>query len=116
LALDGKRLISIEGTGVLRARQRMVDNGAAVVTLVLNGKGELVAAPQLAIMGVLDEATERDAHLDVVDAVREAVAELSRTARLDDEQVRQAARTAVRRSLNASHGKKPMTDVHLVRV
>ncbi|WP_207458522.1 ribonuclease J [Azospirillum sp. SYSU D00513] len=116
VALDGKRLISVENTGIVRSRQRIIGNGAAVATLVLNGKGELVAAPQVAVMGVLDEASERDALLDVVDAVRESVAELPKTARLDDEQVRQAVRIAVRRTLNASHGKKPVTDVHLVRV
>jgi ribonuclease J len=116
VALDGKRLISIEGSGVVRSRQRMVNGGAAVVTLVLNGKGELVAAPQVAIMGVLDEAADRDTLLDVVDTVREAVAALPKSVRADDEQVRQAVRVAVRRTLNASHGKKPVTEVHLVRV
>lgn len=115
MALDGKRLVPLD-TGLMRARHRMVHNGAAVATLVLNGRGELVTAPQVAVMGLLDEASDRDILLDVVDAVREAVAELPKSGRMDDEQVRTAARIAVRRCFNATHGKKPMTEVHLVRV
>jgi ribonuclease J len=30
--------------------------------------------------------------------------------------VREAARLAVRRSLKASYGKKPVTDIHIVRL
>ncbi|NYZ12224.1 ribonuclease J [Azospirillum sp. RWY-5-1] len=115
LALDGKRLVPLDG-GLLKSRNRMIHNGAAVATLVINARGELITAPQVATMGLLDERQEHDALLDVVDAVREAVAALPKAARLDDEQVRQAARIAVRRSFNASHGKKPVTEVHLVRV
>ncbi|MCW2247569.1 ribonuclease J [Azospirillum fermentarium] len=115
LAIDGKRLVPLEG-GHMRDRHRMIFNGSAVVTLVMNGKGELMTAPQVTVMGLLDDASHRDTILDLVDTVREAVGALNRTSRLDDELVRQAARTAVRRALNASHGKKPVTDVHLVRV
>lgn len=115
LAMDGKRLVPLEG-GHMRDRHRMIFNGSAVVTLVLNSKGELVTAPQVSVMGLFDDDSHRDGILDLVDGVREAVGALSRTSRLDDELVRQAARSAVRRSLNASHGKKPVTDVHLVRV
>ncbi|ALG72096.1 RNA-metabolising metallo-beta-lactamase [Azospirillum thiophilum] len=115
MALDGKRLVPLD-TGMMRARNRMVNNGAAVVTLVMTGTGELLTAPQVAVMGLIDEATDRDLLLDVVDAVREAVALLPRSARADDAQVKEAARIALRRCFNASHGKKPVTEVHLVRV
>jgi ribonuclease J len=115
MALDGKRLIPLDN-GMMRTRSRMVNNGASVVTLVMTARGELVTAPQVAVMGLIDEVADRDMLLDVVDAVREAVAGLSKTARADDAQVKEAARIAVRRCFNASHGKKPVTDVHLVRV
>ena len=94
----------------------MVNNGAAVVTLVMTATGELMTAPQLAVMGLVDEATDRDLLLDVVDAVRESVAMLPKSARADHTQVKEAARIAVRLCFYASHGKKPVTEVHLVRV
>ena len=58
----------------------------------------------------------RDLMLDVIDAVREAVAAMPKPARKDDQAVTQAVKSAVRRSFNASHGKKPQTEVHLIRV
>ena len=51
MAVDGKRLVPLD-TGMMRARNRMVNNGAAVVTLVMTGTGELLTAPQLAVMGL----------------------------------------------------------------
>ncbi len=115
LAMDGKRLVPLD-TGLMRARTRMVHNGAAVATLVLNARGELVTAPQVAVMGLLDGENDHDVLLDVVDAVREAIAAMPKPDRQDDDRVKEAARIAVRRCFNASHGKKPVTDVHLVRV
>lgn len=115
MALDGKRIVPLDA-GLMRERHRMIHNGAAVVTLVLNSRGELAAAPQVTTMGVVDETTEHDSVLDSIDSVREAVAKLSHADRLDDELVKQAARVAVRRAFNASHGKKPVTEVHLLRI
>ena len=48
--------------------------------------------------------------------MRAAVAALSGDDRDDDDAVKEAARLAVRRTLHASHGKKPVTDVHVVRL
>lgn len=115
LAVDGKRIVPFD-RGPVKSRQRIMHNGAVVVTLVLSGKGDLVAPPQVAAIGLLDVETDHDLLLDVVDAVREAVGTLPRVARIDDEVVRQAVTVATRRSFKNSHGKKPLTEVHLVRV
>jgi len=115
LALDGKRLIAAAGP-LIKDRQRILFSGFAVVTVVLSNKGELVTGPQVSAPGLLDGDDDRDAMLDVIDSVREAVAELPRASRLDDDALRNKVRAAVRRSLNHSHGKKPLTEVHVVRV
>ena len=115
LAIDGKRLVPLD-CGAMRSRHRVIFNGAAVVTVVLTERGELATAPKLSAMGLVDEETDRDLMLDVIDAVREAVAAMPKPARKDDQAVTQAVKSAVRRSFNASHGKKPQTEVHLIRV
>ncbi|QQP92120.1 ribonuclease J [Skermanella sp. TT6] len=115
LALDGKRIVPLDA-GVMRGRHRMMYNGAAVATLVMDSEGELATQPQVAVMGLLEGPEAAEILTEVGVAVRKAVEELSRQARLDDEAVRQATRIAVRRSLNASQGKKPLTEVHLVRL
>jgi ribonuclease J len=78
--------------------------------------GKLLGDPQVTAVGLLDATHEADEHEAVVDAVREAIAELPLPARQNDDVTREAARLAVRRHLKRSHGKKPLTDVHLVRV
>ncbi|MBI2236733.1 MAG: ribonuclease J [Magnetospirillum sp.] len=115
LCVDGPRLVPLNSE-VLRNRRRMVYNGSAVVTIVVDRFGKLLGEPQLTALGLLDAAHEAEEHEAVVEAVRDAIEELPVKARKDDAVVREAARVAVRRSLKVSHGKKPITDVHLVRV
>jgi ribonuclease J len=115
LAVDGTRLVTMDSV-IMRDRHRMVHNGSAVVTIVLDRLGKLLGEPQISAHGLLDAEHEADAHEAVVDAVREAIDEMPRPARQNDELVREAARLALRRHLKQSHGKKPLTDVHLVRV
>jgi ribonuclease J len=115
LALDGKRIVPLDA-GVMRGRHRMMYNGAAVATLVMDADGALVTQPQVTVMGLIEGPEAGEILVEVGFAVRKAVEELPHQSRLDDEAVRQATRIAVRRSFNASQGKKPLTEVHLVRL
>jgi ribonuclease J len=115
LAIDGNRLVPLESV-IMRDRYRMVQNGSAVVTVALDRMGRLLGEPQVTALGLLDAEHEAEEHEAVVDAVRDAIAELPLLARQNDDVTREAVRLAVRRHLMRSHGKKPLTDVHLVRV
>jgi len=112
---DGPRLVRLDGE-ILRARRRMVYNGSAVVTVVLDGKGRRLGDPLLTALGLLDAEQEAEEHEAVVDAVCEAIDELPAKARHSDQVVKEAARRAIRRTLKDMLGHKPVTDVHLVRV
>lgn len=115
LALDGTRLVPWDSQ-ILRNRHRMTSTGVAVVTLVVDKKGKLLGDPQLSAPGLLDAEHEAEEHEAVVEAVREAFGELEPKTVKDDLALKEAIRLAVRRHLRSSHGKKPLTDVHLVRV
>ena len=52
----------------------------------------------------------------MIDAVDEAVEGLSASGRRDDEILEQAVRAAIRRVIRNETGKRPATDVHVVRV
>ena len=56
------------------------------------------------------------AQRSAADAVAGAFEDLGKGERRDDDAVREAARLAVRRFVNAEVGKKPQTEVHLVRI
>jgi ribonuclease J len=52
----------------------------------------------------------------VAEGVEEALRRLPKISRRDDALVKETARIAVRRVFNRMLGKKPVTDVHLVRL
>jgi ribonuclease J len=115
LGLDGKILVPLDGA-VLKSRQRMAYNGAAVATLVLDGAGQLIGEPQITIHGLASEASDADALIEAAAAGAKAVMALPPAKRAEDADVKEAARVAIRRALSAHYGKKPVTDVHLVRL
>jgi ribonuclease J len=114
LAVDGKRLVPIGGT-IIRERNRLRMNGAAVATVVVDEAGGIIGDPQLTVQGVLDDS-EDESWEYAVDAIVDAVNALSNKKRKDDDEVAEAARIAVRRSLRETIGKRPVTDIHVVRV
>ena len=118
LALDGNRLVPLEGH-VLRARRRMMTNGTAVATVVLNGAGELIGPPRLSVHGLFDaKGDEEDALAldEVIEAIADAVDGMAKAKRGDDEAVAEKVHLTVRRALKRIRGKKPLTEVHVVRV
>ncbi|MBB4265034.1 ribonuclease J [Roseospira visakhapatnamensis] len=115
LALDGDRLVPM-GSPMLRDRRRMMTNGAAAVTLVLNGKGGLVTDPVVSARGLLDPDEDGDDLDSLIGTIRGAVDRLDRRALDDDETVREEARRAVGRFFRGSQNRRPLTDIHVVRV
>jgi ribonuclease J len=115
IAVDGTRLIPME-SAALRDRRRLAWNGSAVVTVVVDGDGRVKGMPMVAVNGVFDQDVEPEIAHEVEDAVMAAVEDLPKARARDDEQVREAARLAVRRSIRALCGKRPQIDVHLVRI
>jgi ribonuclease J len=115
LAMDGRRLINLEST-VIRDRRRMIYNGSAVATIILGPDGMISGLPMVSLNGIEEADTEGDVADEVVEAVITAVERLPQRDRDDDDTVSEAARRAVRRSLRDLCGKRPQTEIHLVRV
>ena len=115
LVVDGKRLLPVGGEA-LRSRQKMTFNGAALATIVVDRDGRLQAPPQVTVHGLGGEEEDAALTAELLQRVTQAIEGLDTRARRDDAALREAARLAVRRSLRAWHGKKPVTEVHLVRI
>ena len=114
LTVDGNRLIPVDGD-VIRERYRATYQGAAFVTVILNGSGRLAAEPELFALGLL-EGNERDISSEVCRAVSNAIEQMHQTAHVEDDIVCETVRLAVRRAFRDLVGKKPVTEVRLVRV
>jgi ribonuclease J len=115
LGLDGTALVPLGGA-LIKHRHRISASGSAVATLVMGRDGRLLAEPQVTLHGLVDPEAAGAALGSAAAAVRSAVEALNAAQRGDDAAVKEAARLAVRRYIHAERGKKPLTDVHLVRV
>ncbi len=115
LAVDGDRLLPF-GSEAIRARQRMNFNGSAAATLVVDGKGNLLSEPQVSLQGLLDGDTDPCNGEAAVEAIKVSLSTLSRGDLQCDEAVRESARVALRRWAYRCFGKRPVTDIHIVRL
>jgi ribonuclease J len=112
LAIDGDELIPLQG-GTLGVRRKLAFNGAAAVTLVVDGRGKLLADPQVMLAGVVNFEVE-----DIEDEIAEEIAdaiELLKASR-DDAALEQAAIKAMRGFLRGLTGRKPVCQVQIVRM
>jgi ribonuclease J len=115
IGLDGSALVPLGGA-LIKHRHRISASGSAVATLVMGRDGRLLAEPQVTLHGLVDPEADGAALGNAAAAVRSAVEALNPGQRADDAAVKEAARLAVRRYIHGERGKKPLTDVHLVRV
>lgn len=113
LALDGTSLVPLGGA-MMKDRRKLMFNGAAAATVVIDKRGRLAAAPRVTVQGLAEDEDAGAIEDSAADAVAEAVQKLG--GRADDAEVEEAAYHAVRRAIGALRGKKPPTSVHVVRV
>jgi ribonuclease J len=115
LTSDGKTLLPLDGAA-LRERRRAGLDGSALASLVLDRRGNLAAPPAVSVIGVAeDDAVEAAAPI-LRSAVERALLEMPARQRDDDGAVRDVAQRALRRALNERFGKRPVIQIHLVRI
>ncbi len=119
LVADGKALVNAE-TPVMNTRRRMMHNGVAFATLVIDADGGLAAPPRVTAQGLChpeeDEGANADLLASAAEAARVAFAALPARARGDDAVIAEAVQVAVRRPLRVSRGKRPLVEVQIVRL
>ncbi len=113
LALDGNRLVPLSG-GVMAARRRMLFNGVVVASIAVDGAGAVRGKPVISAPGLF-EAEDRES-ARVARDFASALADLPQALRRDDAALLDAARAALRRALGRGLQKRPLVDVHLLRV
>ena len=113
LALDGNRVVPLQG-GVMAARRRMLFNGIVMGSLAVDEAGRVMGRPRVSAPGLFEpEDPESDRISREFGA---AVADLPAPLRRDDTALADAARAALRRCVGKRLGKRPIVDVHLLRV
>jgi len=113
LVLDGSRLTPLGG-GVMSARRRMLFNGVVLASLAVDTQGRLRSKPRISAPGLFDHD---DPEMDrVSDEFTDAIEELPPTLGRDEAAFLDAARSALRRALGRRLQKRPLVDVHVLRV
>jgi ribonuclease J len=115
LALDGGRLVPLDGQ-VVRERSRVLFNGSAVFTLIVDSEGWMAAAPQLTMLGLADDDEAPYVLEQLTEEAKSAIADMSEADRRDDAEIGEMTRRAIRRHLRDTFHKRPLTTVHVVRV
>ena len=115
LAIDGKNIVAYDSPA-LRARRKIIYNCSAVITIVIDSKCRIVGEPQLSVPGLIDSGTQKEELKAIIKEVRHSLKGMHKNKIKNDDSVSNVVRQAVRRSINNTFGKKPITDVHLVRI
>ena len=113
LAVDNGRLLPITG-GVLAARKRMLFNGVVMASFAVDEAGRVLGIPQVSAPGLLDGDEHIGAQL-AADLAR-AVGDLPSGLRREDDALREAARSVLRKAIGRRLRKRPNVEVHLLRV
>ena len=113
LVLDGNRLVPLKGE-VMNARRRMLFNGVVVGSLAVDKAGILRGRPRISAPGLFD--AEDPETNRVIAAFTDALEDLPSATRRDDFALTEAAKSALRRALGRRLQKRPLVDVHLLRV
>ncbi len=113
LAVDGKKIVSL-GSDVLKKRRKMIEGGTVVGTIVVDQKGQILGEPQISSFGLLDTNPEDLEKL--VQLIKMHIDELPADQKQDDSLVKEAVRLTVRHFITEQFGKKPLIEIHLVRI
>lgn len=108
---DGRIILS-EGEGHVRERRKLSFVGTISLSVVLSDRGELLADPMVAILGVPVADAEGEPMEDIaIDAAIGALESIPRPRRKDRAMIADALSRAVRAAVNQAVGKKPICSV-----
>ncbi len=113
LAVDNGRLLPLSG-GVLAARKRMLFNGLVVASLAVDREGRVLGEPKVSAPGLFEGEDVEPRQLAA--EVARVIGELPSAQRREDEALREAARSVLRRAVGRRLRKRPNVEVHLLRV
>ncbi|WP_169545603.1 ribonuclease J [Sneathiella aquimaris] len=100
----------------LSTRRRMIFNGAANALIIINEAGQITEDPVINLRGVVDVDLFPDLQADLKKEILARHYEMSKPNRLRDDEVAETARRSIRKVFRKLAGRRPITDVHVVRI
>jgi ribonuclease J len=114
LYVDG--IISVnEDSQSIRERKNLANNGYLEVTILINGKGKLFKKPLLSFKGLpIEEA--QDFFYDLEDEIENISRTFSLNNKKQESNLIEALKISCRKIVKEKTGKKPYTNINLVRI
>ena len=113
LVADGNRLVPMLGS-VLGARRRMLYNGVVLASVAMDDSGRVLGPARLSAPGLFEADDPETGRL--AEEFVEAIEDLPVAVRRDDAALIEAGKAVLRRALGKRLQKRPMVDVHLLRI
>lgn len=113
LAVDGKKIVPISAN-VIKKRRQMIDAGSVVATVVIDQNAQLLGKVQISSFGLLTQDSEE--YDQLINAIEQALADIQEDKKMSDEFVKEEIRVAIRHFITQTFGKKPLLEVHLIRI
>ena len=113
--VDGDVVVPANDEGV-RTRRKLMFSGGAVVILVADDDGILLADPELVLQGLAGDEGPPSLEEAGRHAVEAALDALPKAARRDDGRMTEAARIALRRLIRDRLGKKAVVEARIIRL
>ena len=114
LFVDGNISVS-EDSQSIRERKNLAHNGYLEVTVLINGKGNLFKKPILSFKGLPIEETE-EIYYDLEDEIVNISKTFSLNNKKQENNLIEALRISCRKIVKEKTGKKPYTNINLVRI
>ncbi|MBL4908239.1 MAG: ribonuclease J [Sneathiella sp.] len=115
LAVDAGGLTPLDGE-FLSTRRRMIFNGAANALILINEQGQITEDPIVKLRGVVDVSLFPDLQDQLKREITDRHYSLTKADRKSDSKVEEAVRQAIRRVFRRLAGRRPITDVYVVRI
>ncbi|MBE7637585.1 RNase J family beta-CASP ribonuclease [Sneathiella sp. P13V-1] len=115
LAVDAGGLSSLESE-FLADRRKFSFNGSASGMLIVDGAGRITEDPEVRLKGVVDVDNFPNLFKNLNEYIIAEHYALSKRERLDDDAVETQATQAVRRFFRKLCGRRPLTDVYVIRI
>ena len=116
LIIDGNALVSADSPTV-QERRRLMWNGVAFITLVIDEEGTLLADPKITAQGLFHpDQSKAECQAVLAGAAADIREAMAGAPSGDDAKFRDIARIAVRRRLKGSHDKRPVVEIQIVRL
>jgi ribonuclease J len=109
LTKDGDRLISVDSM-ILKERQRLSVNGSLFMTLILGKKG--LKDAHFSIQGIVESGEETQ---KLESELRGIISDILKQDHASEKSIKEKIFQAVRNRTNTLYGKKPVTEIHIVK-